>query len=535
MTNRCESCGHDAFQQTGAITRCSKCRAVTRADQVQCNDHESSILEKELSPQLSLPTDTYEHQETGAAQGTDRVLDSTQRDTTMVIDRIKQHAIQALISFFADERTTHHTPMTNQWRPPVRVSKPLRMPNDTREKRPTSPLPYYGTGMVLEDPVDIRLEYGDTRWEIQVLIMQSPIGASEQNPALLNSIGGLRLARECKPSVGEEAPRYGSHTTIIFAIDDIIPLALNDLIMHFYETYAAKTKGATYSTTFHNRLMALRQTLKQTLLVVPPLQPRTTAPPNSRRPQSSPSAYPYRMHSREQWLAYAETMKMHDLEATSLDAYKSFCQLYRLIPMDTDFLRARLYIELYDRLLNMDYSRYRQANPSNTTSQIVAEINSIRRIKYTKSTTPTSASWIWGLLGRKISQANDVPSLHGSCLLTVPTRWTLAKVKAVEGVFAQGIPNSPMKASLLAYLLTMELEPSGIDRYYTQLHEAQRASIIVFSVVAFLEEKDTYRLYKALAADTPPREIFQTDICPSTYQSYRQPSSDQRHRSSRDY
>ena len=163
----------------------------------------------------------------------------------------------------------------------------------------------------------------------------------------------------------------------------------------------------------------------------------------------------------------------------------------------------------------MDYSKYRQANPSNTTSQIIAEINSIRRIKYTRSTSPTSAAWIWGLLGRKISQAKDVLSLHGSFLLTVPTHWTPAKTKAVDRAFAQGIPNSPMKASMLAYLLTTELDPSDIDRYYTQLNEAQRASIVVHSAVEFLEENEIHRLYEALTADILQGEIV--DTCSPLY------------------
>jgi len=102
---------------------------------------------------------------------------------------------------------------------------------------------------------------------------------------------------------------------------------------------------------------------------IPPQQPpRIALWPHAAIPgtSTSSSAYPFRKHTREEWLSYAENASMHSLEATFLSEYRKFCTLFRFIPQETDFTLNRLYIELYDRLLGLEYSRHRRGNPADT-------------------------------------------------------------------------------------------------------------------------------------------------------------------------
>ena len=240
--------------------------------------------------------------------------------------------------------------------------------------------PYYGTGRPPEPEVSLRLEYGDTRWEIAICIHQTYPGMSEQNPTILTSEWGMVSSRMCKPTIQEGDFKYGAYVPIIFAVDDIIPRNLNDVVYHFYEQFVANKNVTSLPTRFHRALATLRRTLKEILVQVPSLCPprlvpwphapkddpialyclrgetwmsayqsdqEVTAPHTKVKlilgaPQLDPKSYPFRMHTREQWLAYAETMSTHDIKSTSIQEYLTFCRLYRLIPRETDFIRARI-------------------------------------------------------------------------------------------------------------------------------------------------------------------------------------------------
>lgn len=136
-----------------------------------------------------------------------------------------------------------------------------------------TPQPYYGTGRIHEPEVDLRLAYGDTRWELAIYIQQAPQGASEHYPTILNTAAGLVCARGCKPSIQNGDAKYGAHVPIILAIDGVIPQTLNDIIYHFHELHVAKGNSASQPTRFHKGFSTLRRALKEILIEVPPLQP----------------------------------------------------------------------------------------------------------------------------------------------------------------------------------------------------------------------------------------------------------------------
>lgn len=229
-------------------------------------------------------------------------------------------------------------------------------------------------------------------------------------------------------------------------------------------------------------------------------------------PQLDPKAYVHRMHTREQWLAYAETMSTHDIEATSLQAYRGFCKLFRLIQRETDYILVRVYTDLYDRLLGLDYSRYRQGDQSNSISQIIMEINDMRRIKYRHSPTTTSATWLWGLLKwRKGGTMASTPTLQNACLQTTPVHWTPQMAANVKQAFQDRIPHSPIK-TLLAYKIETGIDAQDTHRDLAEIRKAQRASFIVHAAVTYLSEEDVHRLPVALTAKTSQEALQDTYI-----------------------
>ena len=200
--------------------------------------------------------------------------------------------------------------------------------------------PYYGTGRPLEPEVNLRLEYGDTRWEIAICVHQTYPGKSELNPTILTAEWGMVSSQMCKPTIQEGDFKYGAYVPIIFAVDDIIPRNLNDVVHHFYEQFVANKNVTSLPTRLHRAIATLRRTLKEILEQVPPLCPPRLVPwphapkddpialycPRGETWQSAyqsdqevttrhtkvklilgarqlnPKSYPFRMHSREQWL-----------------------------------------------------------------------------------------------------------------------------------------------------------------------------------------------------------------------------------------
>ena len=108
----------------------------------------------------------------------------------------------------------------------------------------------------------------------------------------------------------------------------------------------------------------------------------------------------------------------------------------------------RLYIELYDRLLGLEYSRYRKGNPTESVALIIAEINEITRIKYTRAKNPTSASWLHGFLkasGTRPQTNDPTPSLKDLCLHTTPDNWTHPKAVRTQNMFNGNVPRAPSR------------------------------------------------------------------------------------------
>lgn len=112
---------------------------------------------------------------------------------------------------------------------------------------------------------------------------------------------------------------------IIFAVDDVIPHTLNALINHFYETYTTKENAKTYSTTFHERLTALRHSLKEILEATPPIttkQDHTMAI----HPHDDPITL-YTMTISENWLPEKQAHETYGLSPTHMKTRRSY-ELY---------------------------------------------------------------------------------------------------------------------------------------------------------------------------------------------------------------
>ena len=164
--HRCDECEHESFLQVGTVTRCLQCRKVTVAKPPQWQNliTQAPTAEHNSEPQAtqesetSLPLHTYEAQNPLAIQGLDRSSDSTQLDDIKMIPGIKEKVGVALMDFFHEFGGS--------------VSKNPG-PNTQTQQMSSIAQPYYGTGRPLEPEVNLRLEYGDTRWEIAICVHQT--------------------------------------------------------------------------------------------------------------------------------------------------------------------------------------------------------------------------------------------------------------------------------------------------------------------------------------------------------------------------
>ena len=178
---------------------------------------------------------------------------------------------------------------------------------------------------------------------------------------------------------------------------------------------------------------------------------------------------------------------------------------------ETDFALNRLYIELYDRLLGLDYSRYRRGNPADSVVKLIGEINEITRIKYTRPKSPTSATWLLGFLKaqKPASTSNHTPtSLKNLCLQSIPNNWTHSKEERTMSIFGGSIPAGPLRASLLAHNMRDPFECHDIQYSTAQIRQAQRAATIAQAALAYLDKDSLINLWRAIFAkdtegDTP--------------------------------
>ena len=88
---------------------------------------------------------------------------------------------------------------------------------------------------------------------------------------------------------------------------------------------------------------------------------------------------PFRIHSRDQWIAYANALVKHDFMTSSVPEYNKFCTLFRYIPQVNDMIFMRIYVELYSLLMGMEYGSLRDKQPGYSYQHIVDEINNLRR------------------------------------------------------------------------------------------------------------------------------------------------------------